>query len=46
MARQLDRLGQYDRARAEIDAILARTPTIPADAMSRAEQLRRDLARR
>jgi hypothetical protein len=46
MARQFDRLGQRDRARAEVDAVLARTPTVPADAMSRAEQLRRDLGRR
>jgi hypothetical protein len=46
MARQLDRLGQRDRARAELDAIIARTPTVPADAMTRAEQLRRDLGRR
>ena len=46
IARQLDQLGQRDRARAELDAIIARTPTVPADAMARAEQLRRDLGRR
>jgi hypothetical protein len=46
MARQLDRLGHHDRARAEVDAVIARTPTVPADAMARAEQLRRDLGRR
>jgi hypothetical protein len=46
IARQLNTLGQRDRARAELDALIAATPTMPADAMRRAEQMRRELDRR
>lgn len=43
---QIDALGDRDRARARLDALLATTPTAPVDAVRRAEQLRRAWARR
>lgn len=41
IALQLDRLGRRDRARATIDALLARNPRAPIDAIARARQLQR-----
>jgi tetratricopeptide (TPR) repeat protein len=41
IAVQLDRLGQRDRARATLDALLARDPRAPIDAIARARQLQR-----
>jgi hypothetical protein len=46
IAVQLERLGQRDRARAEVDAIIAAQPKAPADALTRARALRRRLDRR
>lgn len=41
IAIQLDRLGRHDRARATLDALLARAPSAPLDAVRRARQLQR-----
>ena len=41
IAVQLDRLDQRDRARAMLEALLARDPHAPLDAIARARQLRR-----
>jgi hypothetical protein len=46
IAVQLDRLGHRDRARATLDALLARGPHNPIDAIARARQLQRDWASR
>jgi tetratricopeptide (TPR) repeat protein len=41
IAEQLDQLGQRDRARDAIDALLSRQPSAPADAITRAHELKR-----
>jgi hypothetical protein len=41
VAVQLDHLGQRDRARTTLDALLARAPVAPIDAINRARQLQR-----
>jgi len=41
LAVQLDRLGARDRARATLDALLARAPDAPVDAVARARRLQR-----
>jgi len=41
VAVQLDHLGQRDRARTTLDALLARAPVAPLDAINRARQLQR-----
>jgi tetratricopeptide (TPR) repeat protein len=46
IALQLDRLGQTDRARAALDALLASDPQAPIDAVRRARELQRLWARR
>jgi tetratricopeptide (TPR) repeat protein len=46
IAVQLDRLGHRDRARATLDALLARDPRAPIDAVTRARQLQRAWAPR
>jgi hypothetical protein len=46
VAVQLDRLGHRDRARATLNALLARDPRAPFDAVARARQLQRGWAER
>lgn len=46
IATQLDRLGHHDRAHEVLDTLIAERPTVPVDAMERAQRLLRAIDRR